>query len=485
MWEIASAGSTRLLVAVIMGLACSACGPDDSKTTAPPQASPPGPCTAAASSTPFCSQGSSDGGTCPLLADDIITCPGNGVVTSGLSATGSIGMASAPGRRGDLVFATASSGGDDPQEYVELGAFAPTGSATFTLDTFPPSAFYEGGGGSNAGLLVVTNAQGAPIILSSIGGALTAAIGSASSGGTFSVESALAAPDNGEGWAIAGAVVEPAGAVDVLAQSGSATQLARRDTSGHWTSSPLPYSISPAIGVDAKGVVYTAGWVTASAAGMEQLEIAVGSSAPAVVTTVAEMDVTVLDLAVGQNPDGSALPVVAFGSTLTLAVPDGSGGFTTIQPMLSVAQPYQDGCGGSLSLGNCSCPQTCSRTGDQAGWLQLVRDAQGDVYVAWLEVDTNMVYPVTLNSTSVGGQMITCSCDPDLQSGMGSSTALGLQLDRLVTSPTPHTEHRGTIPVPSESTAFQAVDGNGTIQLLAASTGGAMRRVVLDASQLP
>jgi hypothetical protein len=484
-----SSASSAFFVAAIVGFASSACldlGDGTSRSAGPMQpAGPPTPCTASASTTPFCSSG-----TCPLIADDAITCP-SGPVTEGFSSTGALGLASAPGERGDMVFAATSGAYEAGQEYVELGAFDPTGTATFTVDTFPPVADDTGEGG-NAGLFVVADAQGAPIILSTISGGLSAAIGSATSGGTFTIEQALPAPADGDGWLIGGAVIDSGGVVDVLLQTGQTSEIARRDTTGEWTSNPLP-SLgigSAAIAVDSTGVVYVAGWVTASAAGMEQLEIIAGSNAPAIVSTLAAMYVTPVDLTVGKNADGSPLPVAAFGTTLTLAVPDGKGGFTTIQPPLMVAQPYQDGCGSSLSLGNCSCPQTCSQTGDGIGWVQLVRDAQGDVYVAWLEIDTNMTYPVTLNSTSVGSQMITCSCDPDTQNGTGTVTGLGLQLERLVMSPAPSTEHRGTIPVPSDITgSVQAVDGNGTIQLLvaSASTGGTgtLRRVVLDASKLP
>lgn len=118
-----------------------------------------------------------------------------------------------------------------------------------------------------------------------------------------------------------------------------------------------------------------------------------------------------------------------------------------------------------------------------------MRDAAGDVYIAWLEVDENIVYPVTLNSTSVGSQMITCSCTQGGQPTTDDSTAVGLQLDRVVLTPIPHTEHRGTIPVPQATVTMQAADGNGTLQIVVAGTaaGGTdnLRRVVFDASKLP
>jgi hypothetical protein len=480
------------LVAAGIGAMTTACTlPDDNPPTqrATPDAGPPTPCTASASTTPFCTSAT---GTCPLLADDTIACPANPPVSQGFAPSGSVGLASGPGHRGDLVFATASGTYNAQQEYVELGAFDPAGTATFVVDTFPPIPYEDTGSEARAGLFAVTSPQGAPILLSTIGGALSAAVGTAASGGTFTVESALPAPGAGEGWLIAGAVVEPNGAIDALVQSSQTSEVARRDPTGTWTNRALPsYAFgSAAIAVDASGVVYTAGWVAASTAGMMQLEISAGSKAPVALATLAEMDVTTVELTVGRNSDGSPLPVAAFGSTLTLAVPDGKGGFTTIQPTLAVAQPYKDDCAGSLSLGNCSCPSTCSQTGDTAAWVQLVRDAQGNVYVAWLEVDTNMTYPVMLNSTSVGSQKITCSCDPALQNGTGTTTGVGLQLERLVTTPSASTEHRGTIPVPAETTgSAQAVDGNGTIQLLLAATGSTgaatMRRVVLDASKLP
>jgi hypothetical protein len=450
----------------------------------------PTPCSASPSTTPFCT---SSQGTCPLLADDTITCPAGSVVSQGLATAGALGLASAPGGAGDVVFAaTNPAAGASASEYVELGSFDGTGAATFTVDTFPSVALDYEGDESNASLFVLAGAQGAPILLDTIGGPLAVAIGSAASGGTFSVENAVAAPPGSDGWFVGGGAVEPSGAIDVLLQDGATSEVAHRDTGGTWTTSPLPaYDLgSAAIAVDSTGVVYTVGWVSdMTASGMSELEMVVGSAAPVVVSTAAQTDVTPVELTVGQDASGSPLPVAAFGATLTLALPDGKGGFTTLEPQLSIAQPYQDGCGTSLSLGNCSCPQTCSQTGDAIGWVGLVRDTQGDVYVAWLEVDTNMTYPVTLNSTSVGSQMLTCSCNPDLQNGTGDTTGIGLQLERVVTSPSPSTQHRGTIPVPESVTgSLLAADGNGTIQLLVTTTSSgssALRRVVLDASKLP
>jgi hypothetical protein len=480
-----------LVFVAIAGLGSSACvdlaGDTTTPRQQPPPPGPPTPCTASPSPTPFCSSGSA---TCPVIADDTIACPSGQPSVEGLSSTGTLGLTSAPGRGGDMVFAATSGTYQQQQEYVELGAFDPNGTGTFMVDPFPPVAETNTGGQSNAGLSVVANAQGAPIILSTIGGGLSAAIGSAPSGGTFTVEQAVAAPSDARGWLVGGAVVEPSGGVDVLLQTGQTTELAHRDATGSWTTTPLPtldlgYT---AIAVDAAGVVYAAGWANASTPGDKQLEIIVGSKAPVVIATVAAGNTTTIDFTVGKNSDGSPLPVAAYGSPLVLAVPDGKGGFTTVQPKLTVAQPYQDGCGGSLSLGNCSCSMTCTRTGDSGAWAQLVRDASGNVYLAWLEIDTNMTYPIMLNSTSVGGQDITCSCDPQLQKGTGTITGLGLQLERLVMSPTPSTQHRGTIAVPSDVTgSILASDGNGTIQLLvaSASSGGALRRVVLDASKLP
>ena len=63
-----------------------------------------------------------------------------------------------------------------------------------------------------------------------------------------------------------------------------------------------------------------------------------------------------------------------------------------------------------------------------------------------------------------------------------------LQLDRLVMTPTPHTEHRGTIPVPAETRSLQIADGHGTLQVLTSAPTrgqGTLRRVVLDATRLP
>jgi hypothetical protein len=482
----------NVIVVGFAGLTSVACidlssdaGPHQIQSSPP---APPLPCAAVASPTPFCS---SEQGTCPLLADDTVSCLSGTNATQAFSSTGGLGLASVPGNRGDMVFSVSNGADEQQQNYIEFGAFEPTGSATFSVHSFPPVTTEATGGQSNAGLMVVANPQGAPIILSTTGGGLSAAIGSATSGGTFTVEPAMVAPPNEEGWLIGGAAVDGSGVVDVLLQTGTTSDLAQRGTTGKWTALPLPALGfgSAALAVDTTGLVYVAGWVAAAAAGMENLEIIAGSKAPVVVASLAQTDVTVTQLTVGQDSDGSPMPVAAFGNPVTLAVPDGTGGFTTVQPTFAVAAPYQDGCGSSLSLGNCSCPQSCSQMGDTSAWVQLVRDAQGDVYVAWLEVNINMTYPVTLNSTSVGSQMITCSCSPDLQNGTGTTTGVGIQLERLVMSPSPSTVHRGTIPVPSDIIgSLQAVDGNGTVQLLvpsAAQEMGPVRRVVFDASQLP
>jgi hypothetical protein len=477
-------------VSALLAVGGAACSLDDTQPSrAIPPAGPPAPCTAAAASTPFCSPSM---GTCPLLADDVLTCPGNGVITTGLATSEQVGLASAPGHGGDVVFATVGGGGGNEQEYVELASFGPTGAATFSLDALPPLPYPGNGGASEAGLVALTGPKGAPVILSTLDGALRAAVGSSASGGTFHAELAVADPygdDSSDGWYIAGSGAEPDGSIDVLLQVSTKEVLAHRDASGVWTTRTMAPSLDqPVLAVDAAGKVYVAGWTASATSGMFDLQLLVGSSPAVVLATVSQSEVTALSLTVGQS-NGAALPVVAFGATLGLAVPDGKGGFMTFQPTLTVATPYVDGCTGSLSLGNCSCPMSCSQVGDEINWVQLVRDSQGDVYVAWLEVDANRNYPVMLNSTSVGSQMITCSCDPQLGAGADTTTAVGLQLDRLVLSPAPHTEHRGTIPVPAQTVSLQATDGNGTLQLLlsgpAAGSTGTLRRVVLDASQLP
>jgi hypothetical protein len=377
------------------------------------------------------------------------------------------------------------------QEYVEVGLFDTTGASSFAVDTFAPLPLANTGAGGLAGLDVVTGPQGTPVLLSTIGGGLTAAIGPSAAGGAWSLENAVAAPTDGRGWLLGGAGVEAGGAIDVLLQGATSSNVAHRDPGGAWTTSPLAYTIDPAaIAVDATGKVYTAGWVDANG-GAAQLEVTVGSGAPIVLATGATTDVGQVEITVGRNADGSPLPVVAYGSTLTLAVPDGKGGFTKVQPTLTVAQSYADTCGDAngLSLGNCTCVATCGQTGDSVNDVELVRDAQGDVYIAWLEVDTNYTYPVDKSTTSVVGQTVTCTCTPDLSNGSGEVSAVGLELERLVMTPTPHTEHRGTIPVPPHIGSVLAADGNGTLQLLISSdeTSGtiALRRVVFDASKMP
>ena len=469
--------------------ACSLAG-DTMRTESVTPAGPTAPCTASPSVTPFCTASECK---CPLLSDDTIACPADQSIAPGSTPGGAMALASAPGGGGDLAFASANAAsGTQEQEYVELGMFDGSGAATFLVDVLLPRPTTTSAA-RRAGVFVLATSAGVPIVLSTVG-ELSAAIGPSTPGGSFNVAQALAAPASADGWLLGGAVVEPGGgAVDVLVQDGTSTQVARLDAYGNWTTGAAPsYGLGEAaIAVDSTGVVYTAGWVESAAGGMADLEIVHGTLAPVVVATVDEAQATGMQLTVGQASDGSPLPVLAFGSTLTLAVPDGQGGFTTFPSALTVAQPYVNGCTASLSLGNCSCAATCAQTGDTVSSLQLVRDAQGNVYVAWLEDSVDMTYPVSLESTSVGSQMITCDCNPQLQSGSGSTTAMGLQLERLVMTPTPHTEHRGTIPVPSNALALQAVDGNGTLQLLTtapattAGVAGTVRRVVLDASKLP
>lgn len=461
-------------------------GSPSSQPTAPQDAGPPALCTAHAPSSPFCT--TADAGLCPLLADEIIACP-----PGALPSSGQVGLGTAPGGGGDIAFAAVNDDRSQPSEYVELGLFGAAGSSpTFTLGAFAPIPFDGSGAQANASLVVLTSPSGAPIVLDTLDLSLRVAIGLAASGATFAVESAVPAPAGGEGgWLVAGAGVEPGGALDVLLQAGADVELAHRDTTGHWTTRALSLPGGPlAMALDAKGTPYVAGWAApATSGGMQQLELVVGSSAPVPIATASAMDVTTVEVTVGQASDGSPLPVVAYGQTLSLALPDGKGGYTTIQPQLTVQTPYVDGCMDSLSLGNCSCASSCSQKGDQIDTVQLVRDAAGDVYVAWLEVDEDMVFPVTLNSTSYGNQMITCSCTVAGTPSTYSSVAVGLQLERLVPGPSAHTEHRGMIPVPPATVGLQAADGNGTLQVLVAGTAAEgpnnLRRVVLDANKLP